>query len=205
MKWILLIIVVLPGVSATGCGRSSRPVSPASQALSAAATGGASTTTTASPKTLSRRDTDKDNPGSSYYDEDDAGVLAYGKQASPSENQQVTALVKRYYAAATKGDAVAGCTLLYSLAAESIVEESGQGDARTSSRAKGCPKVVAKLFKQGHEQLVGEARRAVTGVRVSGDRGYVLLGTGGSTERYQLLHRESGKWKMVALVDEGLP
>ncbi len=149
-------------------------------------------------------DGDTDNPGNSYYDNDDAEILAYGETANTKDRRQVAALVKRYYAVAVAGDGADGCSLTYSLVDESTVEDYDQ--SHPSQRGKSCAEVMSKLFEQDHAQLIaGYAKFHVTGVRVGGNRGYALLGVGARPERYLLIHRESGAWKIEALVESTLP
>jgi hypothetical protein len=210
MRWLFaLIVTVLSGVCAAGCGgaseaASSTPKTPADAAVRQ----GAPRTVASSPAPAEPKrdgDNDNDNPDNGYYDKDDAEILSYGQAASPGDRQRVTALVKRYFAVAAAGDGVAGCALTYSLIDESIVEDYGQKAYLPALRGRTCAEVMSKLFQQDHGQLAAGARLRVTGVRVSGDRGYALLGAGARPERSLLVHRESGAWKIEATVDGGLP
>lgn len=151
-------------------------------------------------------DSDNDNPGKSRYDEDDSVVLDFGHAAGKAETQAITALVKRYYAAAAAGDGAAVCSLLYVLIAESVPEEYGQSPGASDPRSRTCAAVVSKLLEQRHRELVAEAAGLeVTDVRVEGSHGVVLLHFAPTPERRVLVIREHGAWKMKVLFDVGVP
>jgi hypothetical protein len=200
MRWLApLILTALLGMFSVACGRGSR-------AVRATATTSINYDVSRSAPTMQpMRDGDKDKPGNSYYDKDDAEIVAYGHAASVSDRQQVVALVERYFAVAAAGDGAAGCGLMYGLFSEEVVEEDGQPPGPPSLRGTTCPEVMSKLFKQDRQQLMSDAKLGVTGARVSGDRGYALLGNGARTEGSLLIHREAGSWKVEAVVESGLP
>jgi hypothetical protein len=208
LRWLLALGLIASACSyAIACGSAGKDVGPAPKASPAPAIPGvpetvASATTKHKEQLKEDRDHDNDNLGTSYYDDDDPEVLDYGRAASPSEQRQVTSLVKRYYVAAAAGDGAAGCRLLYTLFAESLPEEE---DRSSTPRATTCAAALAKIFKRDHAQLAaGLARLRVTGLRVKGTHAYALL-SGSRPERYLILHRELGAWKMVAVIDNGLP
>lgn len=68
------------------------------------------------------RDYDGDRDGDGMrHDQDDRGVLSYGRTASIAETRQVSMLLRRYLAAAASDDGEKACTSLYSLFAQSVV------------------------------------------------------------------------------------
>jgi hypothetical protein len=143
-------------------------------------------------------DNDDDNPSNSHYDGDDY----FGQAASAADKRAVAALVKRYYTAAAAGDGAAACSLVYAIVAEAVPEEFNS----SALRGKTCAVVATKLFKQRHQQLATDlAKLQVTGVRVKGRRGWVLLSFGEMFERRMLVHREGGAWKIETLLNVGVP
>lgn len=210
MRWLLtLITTTLLGACATACGGAEKTIRPASTGSSgAAASPGAPAKVASGSATEPKRDSDgdNDNPGNSYYDRDDAEVLSYGAPARPSDMRQVATLVKRYYMAGVAGDGAAGCTLMYSIFAESIVDDAGQGAGPSAPGGRTCAEVISRLFKRERRRMAAAlAKLRVVWVRVVGNRGFALLGSGARPERYLQIHRESGGWRVEALVDEGLP
>jgi hypothetical protein len=139
-------------------------------------------------------DKDFDNEGrSDYYDVDDYVILNYARPAGTQDIRAASALFDRYYRVAVVGNGAAGCALSYSLFAEAVSENS-----RDSSGERGvpCSTAMTELFKRQHARMAAElASLRVTGMRIEGDRAYLLLGVGGKTQRYWLIHREAGIWK----------
>jgi hypothetical protein len=148
-------------------------------------------------------DGDEDSPKSGYYDDDDGEVLRYGRPAPVGQTRKIETLVGRYFEAAAAADGAAGCRLLYAPVAESIVETDGR---TPGLRGVTCAAVLSKWFQQNRSRLIpGFQRLEVRNVRIENERGYVLLGSGARTESYLLVHRRSGDWKVLWLVQEGLP
>jgi hypothetical protein len=213
MKLLLTLpAVVLLGVGATACGGVGKGPVSASQSSSNAAVAGSAVVRTASsatpvqPSPKKDSDGDGDNLTNSFYDTDDKAILAYGHAASAAEVQAVTAVVKRYYAAASAGDGATACSLIYSILAESIAEDYGRPPGPPALRGKTCAVVMSKLFKQRHQQLTADVfTLKVTGVRVDGKRGSALLSFRRMPDRHILVHRERGAWKIYTLLDAGLP
>jgi hypothetical protein len=152
-------------------------------------------------------DGDYDSPvGSHRYDKDDDQIRKYGHAADAAEARAVTAVVKGYLAAGAASNGAAACPLLFSLLAESIPEDYGQPPGPPALRGKTCAVVMSKLFGEHHAELaLHDAKLKVTGVRVSGKRGWALLGVGEGSDHMLLLHREGKAWKVDQLLDEVLP
>jgi hypothetical protein len=210
---LMLITIALASIGVGACGNAGKVASSASHAAPGAlTTGGAGATSistaTSTPRGFARdNDDDNDSRGNSYYDEDDNVILRYGHSASAADVQAVTAIVKRYYAAAAAGDGVKGCSLIYSLFAETIPEEYGRPPAGPPGlRGKTCAVIVSKLFKQNHRQLVADNTvLKVTGVRVEGNRGWAVLSLQMRSAHRILVHRERGAWKIDELLDSEMP
>jgi hypothetical protein len=145
-------------------------------------------------------DTIKDR---SYYDSDDGVIRSFGHAASEAEKREVTALVKRYYAAAAASDGAKACPLIYSTLEEAIPEDYGQPPGPAYSRGKTCAVVMSKTFEHSHSQLTGVFE--VTGVRVEGREARALLGSKTVPASFVTARRERRAWKINELLGEPLP
>jgi hypothetical protein len=133
-------------------------------------------------------------------------IAQFGHVASPADRQAITALVKRYYAAAAADDGATACSLIYSPLSESVAEDYGQAPAPASLAGTTCEMVMSKLFRQvpGQPSAV-LATTEVTGVRVKGRKGYALLRSKTMPEGDISVERELGTWKVGILIGSALP
>jgi hypothetical protein len=151
-------------------------------------------------------DSDNDvaeNRAKGYLDSDDSQVTSYGQPASAKDKAAVTALVERYYVAARKGKGATACGLIYSLFREAIPEDYGSVGDLPYAQGKTCAVVMSKIFRHDHEQTTGPVM--VTAIRISGNRGYALLGSKTRRAGYLDLRREHGSWKIIGLLASRLP
>jgi hypothetical protein len=187
------LAIAIFSIGAVACGR-------AGHASKSAGSASRASSNSAAPET---NDAEEDR---SHADADDDGVLLFGQAAGAADTRAVTALVKRYYAAAAASDGATGCSLLYSTIAGTVVENYGQPPGPPALRGGSCAVVMSKLFKQHRRQLAAEvATMQVTGVRVKGDQGLALLNFGSPPERHMLVRRERGAWKIGVFLDIGMP
>jgi hypothetical protein len=164
--------------------------------LSVAACGGAGAAARSSKEshTITRdRDNDADN------NDDDAHILDYGHASSATDREQLTSLVRRYYAAAAAEDGGKACSMLYPLLSETVAEEQGS----TGSHRTTCATAVTKIFKQRHQLLVGDSNTLkFYRIRVNGEKALTLISFATAPEVRQLLERRGGgTWKIAALLD----
>ncbi len=152
------------------------------------------------------RDNDSDNPTGSYYDSDDNPIRFYGRPASAADRRLITALVRRYYAAAAAGDGSTACEMMTAPIVNSIPHTVGGPAGPPYLRGKTCPLILSKIFKQNHEQLsTYNALMHVDGVRRSGDQALLIMRFKGLPARDIEVVHEHGTWKMDALLDDELP
>lgn len=222
MKPLLALLVTgLFGVGVTACGGASKSTVSSSRVTSSDVAAGVPTTSVhATTPTSLRGDEDDDDtagndtPGNSnkdddqkkeknYRDSDDGSVVAYGHAAGAVDRRAITVLVQRYYAAAAAGNGATACALIYSIFAESIPEDYGQGPGPPYSRGKTCAVVMSKMFEHFHSQMSGAV--VVTGVRVNGHQARALLGSSTEPAGFISAKRERGVWKIDQLVGEPLP
>lgn len=146
-------------------------------------------------------DTDEDDgqPRRSKPDPTDVLFSTYGHKAHGHERRAIATLVKRYYAAASTGDAALACSLLAINLAEGLSSEPAPSTAS-------CPKAIALVLAQQHAQLAADevATMVVYDIRVNGDTG--LAGVGFKTEPVGrvAVKREHGTWRMNALIDTSM-
>jgi hypothetical protein len=213
MKSLLgLLAVCLLGIGVTACGETSKSIGSASQSTSSTAATNTTPSTTPSNTAPAPADTkvdgDKDNDISAPDDDTkNNSVLDFGHAASASEKQTITALVKRYYAAALAGDGAKACAMLYSTLAEAVPEDYGQSPpGQPYMRGTTCPAVMALLFKHFHKQLAVEVPvLKVSRVRLDEHHGLAVLTFGNLPERDISVAREGHVWKIEALLDSELP
>jgi hypothetical protein len=152
------------------------------------------------------RDNDSDNSSESYYDSDDNSVFGFGQPATTAEKRAVTALVKRYYAAAAAADGTTACELLSVPLARSVAEDLGRAPGPPYLRGDRCSIVMSKVFTLNHRQLSAYAvKLRVRAVRVKHAGGLAILDFTTLPGRVLSLQREHRTWKVGALVDSELP
>ncbi len=114
-------------------------------------------------------------------------------------------MLRRYYAVAAARDGGRACAFVYPPEREAIVELYNRSGSRSGPRLKTCAAVATRTFAQHHRELLAKrAKLTFVSLRTEGDLGVALLGFGGETESYLLLHRE-GSWKTLSLEDLPVP
>jgi hypothetical protein len=205
-----LLAMVLFGLSASACGSSGKGTASTSQTSSTvAATTAATTTASATPPPDFRKvDRDQDNDvGAPADDTSNKSVLDFGRAAGASDARQITALVKRYYAAGLAEDGAKACSMIYSTLEEAVPEDYGQSPpGQPYMRGTTCPVVLSLMFKHFHHQLTVQVPLLkVSRVRLDEHHGLAVLRFGGMPERQIPVAREGHVWKIEALLDSELP
>lgn len=189
---LALLTIALLGLGASACGSAGNTAgSQSSTASNAASTShrAATLTTTATGVT---------------FDADDGPIRFYGHEASGAERQAISALVRRYYAAAARQDGSQACRVMHSLTAETVAEDYGQTPAL---RGKTCAVVMSKLFKQRHRELILDSvTLEAIAVRVEGGTALVLLRFAKASEPDHIkLRREGRTWRTWDLLAGHMP
>jgi hypothetical protein len=150
---------------------------------------------------------DPDSDSDTYPGEPDNEHELLGRPVRAGDARAVAALVRRYYAAAARGDGAAACRLIYAPTAEAIPAVYGGPGGPAYLRGKTCAAVLSKLFRHYHKRLSAEdTALRVVAVRVYLTRGSAQFGFGGKKPtRYIMVHRERGAWKMFMMLDVGQP
>jgi len=187
------------GGSGGGSGSAPRPTSSSAAVRTVSSA--------APPGGYLRGDGDVDD-GPDHRDEDNYSLRHYGHAAGTAQRRAIAALVRRYYTAGAAGNGAAACALIYS----GLAGSPGLGEAAEAVypvapsvpplRGQSCARIMSLLFAEDHRRLAADrASVVVTGVRVKGGRGWVLLGFRTTPERLFPLRRERGAWKLEALLD----
>jgi hypothetical protein len=199
-------------LAGAGCGGSHASsiasVSHATRTTAAGQTTSSSAETSPAPLDATV-DADRDNDIHAAADDTNNNrVLSFGHDAVPSERRAITALVKRYYAAALAEDGARGCALLYSTLAEAAPEDDSR-EPGTPAYMHGqttCAGVLHALFHHYHAQLAAELPKLqITSVRLEEHKGFAFLRFGKLPERKISVQRERHTWKMSQIFDEELP
>jgi hypothetical protein len=232
MKTLTSLALIVLGVCAAGCGGTSkgtRSASPVASTVGASSADAPATTANATsalrglkgdeddddtasevngPKGTLDSDDDydndyEDNAIKGYYDSDDSVAESYGHTANVADERTVTALVRRYFAAAAAGDGARACSLVTSTFVRAIPEDYGQAPGPAYARGKTCPVVASKVFRHLRGKLAGSIK--VTDVRVNGNEAHALLGSKTMPASYIALRRERGAWKIADMLGYALP
>jgi hypothetical protein len=198
------LVVVLAAASLLGCSGSG-----GAHARGAGARGGGSRapTTPASAGGASTAPA-RGGPDANDYDHDgDNGNddINWGHAAGAADFRAVSAVVKAYYAAGAAGSGARGCSLIYSLLADEIPEEYGEGNGPAGLRGTTCAVVVSELFRHRRAQFrIASASLRVLRVRVRGLRGLAFLRLPHTPIHDIPVHREHAAWRVEALIDTPL-
>lgn len=193
---VILLATALLGTGSGACGDSGQGANSAS----VASTGSPASSIVESHASTSTNESEAHG----LYDGDDGPVLDYGHTANAVDWQAITALVKRYFAAAAVEDGAKACSLLYFFVAESVADDYGH---TPSLRGRTCAEVMSKLFKQHHRELAIEnATLKVITVKVEGDKALEVMQFATWLRARKIpVRRERSTWKILELLDGALP
>jgi hypothetical protein len=199
---LALLTTMLLGVIVCGCGGASTKTHSTYHVPTSAAA--RNYTPTEPALNYTKADSDKDNDiGAPDDDTQNTSALDFGHAASAPERQTITALVKRYYAAALAENGAKACSMIYSTLAAAVPEDYGGPPGPLYMRgAKTCAAAVTLLFKHFHTLLTLQVPRLkVARVRLIEHHGLALLNFGKLPEREIYVAREGHIWRMSALLD----
>ena len=135
--------------------------------------------------------------GGSAGAENPSGSLRnYGEEASPSDRADAAAAVEAFLRARGDGDAVRECALL----AESTKETLAGFGGGLVEKKESCPKLITAVTSRIRTKALAQPGRIkVTGMRVDGDRGFVLYRDQKGEESAFAVVREGSVWKIGGL------
>jgi hypothetical protein len=145
-----------------------------------------------------------DSSEQGWLDQDDDPVLNLGKAADSAESVKITRLLKAYYAAAASGRAAKACSMLYSVAVRSILEEERRPLGHLKER---CAAVVGPLFARQHRDLVADVKSfTIVRMRTQGDNGRVVLHLPSAFKAREIdIRRVGGSWQVAQALDGAMP
>ena len=135
----------------------------------------------------------------------DAGsgsLRTFGQEAPPSDQAAAGRAVQEFLSARADGDATKECSLM-AASAKKTLEGFGGG---LVEKSQPCPELVQAITSQIRTQALeqpGPIR--VIGMRVDGDRGFVLYQDQGGDEFAFAVIREGSAWKVGGLRGYPLP
>jgi hypothetical protein len=209
MKSLLVVIALgLLGTCLTACGSGKDTSSTASVFTPKEAP--ISRVPTKVPPELpqTKADADKDDDiGAPEDDTNNDSTVDFGHAADASDTRAITALIKRYYAAAYTENGANACKMLYSTLEEAVPEDYGESPpGQPYMRGSTCAAVLTLLFKHVHPQLTIEhPKLEVAHVRLVEHHGIVVLRFGALPERVISVSREGHTWRVDALLDSEVP
>jgi hypothetical protein len=205
MKSLLVLVTVgLLGVGLSACGANESASSSSSPAAGPKTAPISTIPTKVPPEPVkTSADADKDYDVGTPEDDTNSSVLDFGHAANTTDTRSITALIKRYYAAAYAENGAQACTMLYSTLEEVVPQDYGQSPpGQPYMRGTTCAAVLTLLFKHDHPQLALEhPRLEVAHVRLMEHHGIVILSFGKLPIRQIPVAREGHTWKLSALLD----
>jgi hypothetical protein len=132
-----------------------------------------------------------------------AGIETFGKEANAKDSDEAGRAVAEFLRARANGNAAKACSLMAASAKQNLAEFGGQPLNRARPR---CTELVEALRSQIQAKaLAREERIEVTGVRVEGERGFVLFRDAGGKESALAIVRERFGWKVGGIAGYPLP
>jgi hypothetical protein len=196
-----MLTIALVGLSANGCGGTDK--NPSSTPSSVATAPAAAATSTSSIPGGGTSHT-----GNEPYSQREARLyLNFGHKANDTETHRVTALVTSYYAAASVGDDVKACSLVYSSVAKNAPEDYGESFGPHHLHATSCPAVLSLVFKYRR----GGPTADLTAIKVASVHvddhgvGVAFLRAPGMPSGEIAVQREGNSWKVLQLLGSALP
>lgn len=186
----LLVVLVL-----AGCGGGGSHTATSGSSITVSSAGAATPSTSSTSATGAATHTAKSSSTPSV-----PNATTYGHPASAADKAAVAQVVKAYYASLSSGHEAAACSML-SNRIEGLLERSVKRSPLL--HGKGCIGAYKLLFgrRPGRPNVVASTV-SVTGVRVSGDRGYALVATRSIPSGQIRIEREHGSWKIGSLIAE---
>jgi hypothetical protein len=189
---------------ACGLGKGSADGGSASpRSTPASSSGGLSTSTRVSGSRVT--DADDGDKLTTIDSNDDNEITNYGRPATPVEKQSAVEFATRYFRAASAANGQDLCGLITSRFARAIPRYFGGSDDPSYLRGKNCAEIMSKLFRHRHHQMqIESAGFEVTGLRIHGNVGYLLLAFTETSERHYIsVEPEDGGWKMSEELIDG--
>jgi hypothetical protein len=152
-------------------------------------------------------DVDSDSPTTQSYrfpDSDDGPIFAYGHRPSAAVAHAIASVVRRYYAAAARGDGASACALLPSTLAHVIPKSySEPRDPAYLRGTKSCGATLARFFGHYHRELAAPIE--LFSVRVEGETARVIYSSRTTPASDVFLTRHGSSWQLIEVRGRPLP
>jgi hypothetical protein len=133
-----------------------------------------------------------------------AGIEDFGEEAGPEDRDAAATTLQSFLRAQADGDSATACSLMSASTKENL-EVFVEGAASESLNTP-CTKLDEVLRSQIPAKRLAQGERIqVTGVRIEGDRGFVLYRDARGTESAFPVVREGSAWKVAAIAGQSLP
>jgi hypothetical protein len=130
-------------------------------------------------------------------------VRSFGEPAGPEDRDAAATTVQRFLRAQADGDSATACSLMSASTLENL-EVFVEGAASKSLKLP-CTKLVEAVRSQIQAKTLAQVDRIqVTGVRIEGERGFVLYRDARGTESAFPVVREGSAWKVAAIAGRSL-
>jgi hypothetical protein len=141
--------------------------------------------------------------GSEAADSGSGSVRSFGEPAGPEDRDAAATTVQRFLRAQADGDSATACSLMSASTLENL-EVFVEGAASKSLKLP-CTKLVEAVRSQIQAKTLAQVDRIqVTGVRIEGERGFVLYRDARGTESAFPVVREGSAWKVAAIAGRSL-
>jgi hypothetical protein len=198
MLFVLLVVTLL-SVGVVACGKTSNGAVSSTHSNTTAT--GSDTATSVSTST-----SQSSTKGGGFRTSEPGPYESGGVVASAADRREVTAVVKRYYAAVATDDGAEACQLLYPPLGKSIAEDYGNSAKPLYMRGNTCAVVMSKLFRHRRGRPTSDvAGIEVTGVRIlNGIAAVALLRSPTMRLGETSLHREGATWTVEQMLGGSL-
>jgi hypothetical protein len=148
-----------------------------------------------SSSTETSRQGAQESPAESRSSSGEASIEDFGQKAQGAERQAILAVFDGYLGALAHKNYAGACAQMAAALHESLGQFSGK-----RSKANCAALLPGLLSPQAPANARSQAAGEVTGVRVEGERGFVVFKAPAARLYYMSMVEEDGKWKVASAV-----
>jgi hypothetical protein len=139
--------------------------------------------------------------GTEQSDADAESVESFGEEANPGDRDAAATTVQGFLRAQADGDWAKACSLM-----SAATQQGLEAFASQSVKSQRCPPLVEAMTARIPPKTLPRAEQIqVGGVRVEGERGFVLYRDGRGTRSAFSVVREGSAWKVAAIAGYRVP
>ena len=144
--------------------------------------------------------TEAGQAGSEQSDADAGNITTFGEEASAEDRDAAGTAVQEFLRARADGDWGKACSLM-----SASTQDTLAGFGGVAAESQPCAKLIERVASQFPAKLLAAGEQTeVTGVRIDGDRGFVLYRDAGGESAFAIA-REGTAWKVGAIAGYKLP